>query len=155
MELTKSLEEYITTIYILEQNEDRIRVTDIAEEMIVTKPSVNRAMKTLKEKGIINYEPYSDISLTEKGKKIAQNILKKHDVVKIFLIEILGVDDITASEDSAKIKSAISEETEEKLEQFMTKALKIDELKCNHSWENERCRECKRPLSHLYTKILG
>ena len=84
MELTKSLEEYITTIYILEHNEDKIRVTDIADKMIVTKPSVNRAMKTLKEKGIINYAPYSDIVLTEKGKKIAQNILKKYDVVKIF-----------------------------------------------------------------------
>ena len=149
MELTKSLEEYITAIYILKQNEDRIRVTDIAEEMIVTKPSVNRAMKTLKEKGIINYAPYSDIVLTEKGRKIAQNILKRYDVVKIFLTEILGVGESIANEDSIKIKSVISEETEEKLEQFMTKILKLDKLKCNHSWENERCRECKRTLQNL------
>ena len=149
MELTKSLEEYITTIYILEHNEDKIRVTDIADKMIVTKPSVNRAMKTLKEKGIINYAPYSDIVLTEKGKKIAQNILKKYDVVKIFLAEILGTDESTAVEDSIKIKSVISEETGEKLEQFMTKTLQIDKLKCNHSWENEKCRECKRTLQNF------
>lgn len=149
MELTKSLEEYITTIYILEHNEDKIRVTDIADKMIVTKPSVNRAMKTLKEKGIINYAPYSDIVLTEKGKKIAQNILKRYDVVKIFLAEILGTDESTAVEDSIKIKSVISEETEEKLEQFMTKILQIDKLKCNHSWEKEECRECKRTLQNF------
>lgn len=152
MELTKSLEEYITAIYMLEQDGDKIRVTDIAEEMIVTKPSVNRALKTLKEKGIINFEPYKDITLTEDGRKVAKNILKKHDIVKIFLIEILGIEENIAEKDAPKIKSAISPETEKKLEQFMTKTLKIDELKCNHSWESERCRMCKRPLTHLYVR---
>ena len=149
MELTKSLEEYISTIYILEKTNKKIRVTDIATKMLTTKPSVNRALKTLREKGYVNFEPYTDITLTDEGREVAQEISKKYDIVKIFLTEILGVSQKTAEIDSLKIKAVISEETEQKLQQFMTKELKIDELKCNHSWENSRCRVCKRPLKNL------
>lgn len=149
MELTKSLEEYISTIYILEETNNKIRVTDIAAKMLITKPSVNRALKTLKEKGYVNFEPYTDITLTDAGRKAAQDISKKYDIVKIFLMEILGVAQKTAEIDSLKIKAVISEQTEQKLQEFMTKELKIDELKCNHSWENKRCRICKRPLKNL------
>ena len=149
MELTKSLEEYISTIYILEKTNKKIRVTDIATKMLITKPSVNRALKNLKEKGYVNFEPYTDITLTDEGREVAQEISKKYDIVKIFLTEILGVSQKTAEIDSLKIKAVISEETEQKLQEFMTKELKIDELKCNHSWENSRCRVCKRPLKNL------
>ena len=149
MELTKSLEEYISTIYILEKTNKKIRVTDIATKMLITKPSVNRALKNLREKGYVNFEPYTDITLTDEGREVAQEISKKYDIVKIFLTEILGVSQKTAEIDSLKIKAAISEETEQKLQEFMTKELKIDELKCNHSWENSRCRVCKRPLKNL------
>lgn len=149
MELTKSLEEYISTIYILEKTNKKIRVTDIATKMLITKPSVNRALKTLREKGYVNFEPYTDITLTDEGREVAQEISKKYDIVKIFLTEILGVSQKTAEIDSLKIKAVISEETEQKLQEFMTKELKIDELKCNHSWENSRCRVCKRPLKNL------
>lgn len=149
MELTKSLEEYISTIYILEKTNKKIRVTDIATKMLITKPSVNRALKNLREKGYVNFEPYTDITLTDEGREVAQEISKKYDIVKIFLAEILGVSQKTAEIDSLKIKAVISEETEQKLQEFMTKELKIDELKCNHSWENSRCRVCKRPLKNL------
>ena len=91
MELTKSLEEYISTIYILEKTNKKIRVTDIATKMLITKPSVNRALKNLREKGYVNFEPYTDITLTDEGREVAQEISKKYDIVKIFLAEILGV----------------------------------------------------------------
>ena len=147
--ITSSLEEYLKTIYILEETNKKIRVTDIATKMLITKPSVNRALKTLREKGYVNFEPYTDITLTDEGREVAQEISKKYDIVKIFLTEILGVSQKTAEIDSLKIKAVISEETEQKLQEFMTKELKIDELKCNHSWENSRCRVCKRPLKNL------
>ena len=147
--LSNSLEEYLKTMYILKNTQNQIRVTDISKRLGYSKPSVNRALKTLKEKGYVNFEPYTNITLTDIGRKAAQDISKKYDIVKIFLMEILGVDEKTAETDSLKIKATISEETEQKLQEFMTKELKIDELKCNHSWESKRCRICKRPLKNL------
>ena len=65
--MTASLEEYIKTIYILINKMSVARVTDIASELGCTKPSVNRALKVLKEEGYIEYEAYKDIKLTKKG----------------------------------------------------------------------------------------
>ena len=64
MQLTYSLEEYLKTIYILKNTEDQIRVTDIANKLNCTKPSVNRALNNLKTNNLINYEAYGKIELT-------------------------------------------------------------------------------------------
>ncbi len=64
MQLTNSLEEYLKTIYILKNTEDQIRVTDIANKLNCTKPSVNRALNNLKTNNLINYEAYGKIELT-------------------------------------------------------------------------------------------
>lgn len=64
MQLTNSLEEYLKTIYILKNTEDQIRVTDIANKLSCTKPSVNRALNSLKSNNLINYEAYGKIELT-------------------------------------------------------------------------------------------
>lgn len=64
MQLTNSLEEYLKTIYILKNTEDQIRVTDIANKLNCTKPSVNRALNSLKSNNLINYEAYGKIELT-------------------------------------------------------------------------------------------
>ena len=59
--ISKSLEEYLKTMYILKNQTGNIRVTDIAEKMNCTKASVNKAVKNLKENGLINYETYGTI----------------------------------------------------------------------------------------------
>ena len=55
--ISKSLEEYLKTIYIIEKQNDKPRVTDIAEKMNCTKPSVNKSLKLLKEKELVIYDP--------------------------------------------------------------------------------------------------
>ena len=67
--ITKSQEEYLKTMYILKKQNGNIRVTDIAEKMECTKPSVNKAINNLKDAGYINYELYGTIELTEKRRK--------------------------------------------------------------------------------------
>ena len=58
MKLTDSQEEYLKTIYMLEKSKPKIRVTDIANRLKITKPSVNKAIKNLKDLGLICYEAY-------------------------------------------------------------------------------------------------
>ena len=64
MKLTGSQEEYLKTIYLLEKNNEKVRVTDIANKLKITKPSVNKGINTLKEVGLVNYKAYGSISLT-------------------------------------------------------------------------------------------
>ena len=72
--LSESLEDYLEVILDLESERKVARAKDIAEKMKVQRGSVTSALKKLEEKGLINYEPYSFITLTEKGKTIADEI---------------------------------------------------------------------------------
>ena len=81
--LSKSLEEYLKTMYILEKQTGNIRVTDIANKMNCTKPSVNKAIYNLKDNGFLNYESYGKIEFTDKGKDLAKKYLK-HMTLYIF-----------------------------------------------------------------------
>lgn len=62
--ISKAIEEYLKTMYILQKQNGNVRVTDIAEKMNCTKPSVNKAIYQLKDHGLLNYESYGTIELT-------------------------------------------------------------------------------------------
>ena len=66
--ISKALEEYLKTMYVLKKQNGNIRVTDIAEKMNCSKPSVNKAINILKSEDLINYETYGAIEMTEKRK---------------------------------------------------------------------------------------
>ena len=142
MNLTSSQEEYLKTIYILSKTEKEIRVTDIAKKLEITKPSVNRAIKNLKDIKLLNYETYGEIQLTEEGEKIAQEILKREDVMKIFLSKILDIEEKQAETEAIAMKHAISRKTEEKLEQFINKVLNLGDLDCDYDETSEKCKNC-------------
>ena len=108
--LSKSIEDYIEAIYMLEKENGKVRSIDIASKLDVSKPAVNKAMHELKEIGIIDEFNYSNIVLTEKGKKFAKQLYSKHVLICNFLISI-GVPEETAQIDCCKIEHVISPET--------------------------------------------
>lgn len=74
--ISKSLEEYLKTIYVLKKQSGEVRVTDIAIKMNCTKPSVNKAIHNLKDNGYINYEAYGEIMLTDKRRKLSKEAFR-------------------------------------------------------------------------------
>lgn len=74
--ISKSQEEYLKTMYILKKQTDNIRVTDIANKMNCTKPSVNKAINNLKASGLVNYESYGTAELTEKRRKLSKKNIR-------------------------------------------------------------------------------
>ena len=142
MELTNSQEEYLKTIYLLEKNNKKVRVTDIANKLKITKPSVNKAIKTLKEMNLIEYEVYGDIALTDNAEKIAKNIIKRQDILKMFLVEILEIEDKQATKEAIAMKHAISEKTAQKLDKYISQILNLGDLDCGYDANREKCRNC-------------
>lgn len=142
MELTNSQEEYLKIIYILYKNHKRIRVTDIAEKRNITKPSVNKAINNLKDLGLINYKTYGGITLTEKGEEIAKDILKKQDILKLFLVEVLEIEEKQAEKEATNMKHAMSQETIKKMDKYITKILNLGDLDCDYDETSEKCRNC-------------
>ena len=89
--LSESLEDYLEVILDLEKTNKVARAKDIAERLDIQRGSVTGALKALEKKGLVNYAPYSYITLTPKGSRIAREITRRHNGLKDFLLQVLQV----------------------------------------------------------------
>ncbi len=144
MKLKKTQEEYLKTIYLLENEESGARVTDIARILNKTKPTVNYAITNLKEAGFINYETYGNISLTDIGIKYAKKVLEAYDIVYLFLNGILEIEPDKAEIEATKMKAILDDDTLNKLAIYTHKTLDLYSLECGYDINNERCINCLR-----------
>lgn len=120
MALKESAENYIEAIYVLYKKTGAVRSIDIANEMNFTKASISVAMKHLREDGYINMDRDGMITLTDKGREIAEMVYERHQIIAKILIE-LGVSEETAYEDSCKIEHDLSAESFEKIKEYYEK----------------------------------
>ena len=141
--ISKSQEEYLKTMYILKKQNGKIRVTDIANKMKCTKPSVNKAIYNLKDNGLLNYESYGTIELTSAGEDLAKKILEAYDIVYLFLKDVLNIEKSSAEEEAERMKLAISDNTINQLAKYVHKELGLSELNCNYD-VNRDCFKKKR-----------
>lgn len=121
--LTQSLEDYLEAILYIEKEKRVARVKDIAGALKVQMPSVTGAVRILKEKGLVDYEKNSYITLTPSGMKIAKSIYNKHQIVQRFLAEILMVKSDEAEEIACQIEHAMPGSIAARLESFTDFAL--------------------------------
>ena len=110
MGVSESRENYLETIYVLSQDKSQIRSIDIVNELDFSKPSVSRAIKSLKKDGYIEIGPGGYIKLTDEGYIIAKSMYERHVLISDWLI-FLGVDKKTAVQDACKIEHALSEKS--------------------------------------------
>ncbi|AIU69751.1 iron-dependent repressor [Thermococcus eurythermalis] len=116
--VSKREEEYLETMYLLHKNKGVIRVKDIAKIMNVKPPSVVDALKKLAEKGLVEYEKYDRILLTEEGERIAKETYSKHLALTKFFVDILGIPEEIAEQDACQFEHYVSEITVERMKEF-------------------------------------
>ncbi|HIE07245.1 MAG TPA: metal-dependent transcriptional regulator [Desulfarculaceae bacterium] len=117
-ELTSNMEDYLEVILNLQQEQRVARVKDVAQRLNVKMPSVTGAMKGLAEKGLVNYERYSYLTLTAAGEKIAQEIGERHRTFYNFLTKVLELDHKTADLDACRLEHATCRKTFDKIKEF-------------------------------------
>ncbi len=117
--MTSSLEDYLEAVFIISKQRGNVRITDIAEFLDVSKPSVNRAINTLTQNGYLEHVIYGDIQITPQGESYAANVLRRHKLIKHFLIDTLGVDEKTAENDACQMEHVMSSSTIDKLYEYL------------------------------------
>lgn len=117
--ISASLEDYLEAIYNLSSGKNIARGKDIAGLLGVSQSSVTGALRSLAEKGLINYKPYGYITLTGKGRKAASSIVRKHGVIKSFFVDILGVDPEVAQKAACQAEHAFGGEVVTRLHYFI------------------------------------
>lgn len=118
MHSNESSENYLETILVLSKKLPVVRSVDIANELGYKKSSVSIAMKNLREKEYIDVSEAGFISLTDSGKRIADMIYERHELLSECLVK-LGVSEEIANEDACKIEHVISPESFEAIKSFI------------------------------------
>lgn len=117
--LTPTMEDYLETIITLEATKKAVRVKDIAKALKVKMPSVTSALGKLAEKNLVNHEKYGYVELTNRGKKVASEIYRRHEILFSFLSETLNIEPEIAEKDACQIEHVISPTTLERLVKFI------------------------------------
>lgn len=110
LKIQESAENYLETIFVLQNRKGYVRSIDIANELEFSKPSVSVAMKHLRENGYISMDAEGYITLLDQGREIAERIYERHTFLSDWLIA-LGVDPTVAAEDACRIEHVISSES--------------------------------------------
>jgi len=118
-QLSSSLEDYLEAIFNISGVSGVARCKDIAGVLDVAKPSVTGAVKVLKKKGLANYEPYGYVTLTEEGKKAAEKVVRKHNILKTFFVNVLGIDIATAQKAACQAEHVLGTEVIERVLYFI------------------------------------
>ncbi len=124
-QLSASLEDYLEAIFLIIQEDGEARSKRIKECLQVSGPSVTEALQLLAEKGLVNYAPYESITLTPQGESVARDVLHRHETLRDFFIDVLGVDPKIADEGACKMEHATSANIIDRMVKY-TKYLKIE-----------------------------
>jgi Mn-dependent DtxR family transcriptional regulator len=113
--LTMANEDYLESIYriMVETGAtEGIRSVDVAEQLDVSKASVNKALSTLKEAGYVEQNRYGRVQLTAEGREYAAHVWRCHRMLRSFLERDLGVDPETADAEACLMEHALSLDTQ-------------------------------------------
>lgn len=159
-QLSESIEDYLEVILDLEKSNKVARAKEIAKRLNINRGSVTGGLKNLTEKGLINYQPYSYITLTPKGKRIAVEITRRHEVLRDFLENVLGVDQQTAEKNACRMEHAIDRKTADRLVCFIDYIHQCP--RAGEDWlqafvkycstEERNCPDCKTCIQEILTK---
>ncbi|MBL4901215.1 MAG: metal-dependent transcriptional regulator [Desulfocapsa sp.] len=105
--LTASQEDYLEAIYHISSAKMASRAKDISTRLNVRASSVTGALRTLGKLGLVNYAPYDLITLTDEGRVVAEEIVRRHKALQHFLINVLGVGQEEADEAACKMEHSV------------------------------------------------
>lgn len=113
-------EDYLETIYLLKKEKGYARISDIAEILKISKPSVSQMCQKLQEEGLLTTEAYKPIHLTKKGQTIGKKIADRHEVLEDFL-SYLEIPANIREKDIHGLEHCLSEITLKKLKELTKK----------------------------------
>ena len=90
MEPSVAMREYLAEIYRLQEDEPTVSTTSLAERLNVSAPAVPRMLKRLKSAGYVKHIPYQGVELTERGRQEALRELRRHRVLEVFMVNVMG-----------------------------------------------------------------
>ncbi len=118
--LSATLEGYLRMVLQFQRQKRFARVSDISSTLGVAKSAVTVALQSLSSKGLLNYQPYEPVTLTEEGEQRAEEILLRHWIILDFLLNVLVIETKQAESIACEMEHAINAPALEKFVCFLT-----------------------------------
>lgn len=118
---TSTVEDYLKCI-LLEQQDDAealVPMGQIASALKVAPGTVTAMVKTLADGGLVTYEPYSGVRLTQPGRQLAAHVLRRHRLVELFLVKIMGMDWSEVHSEAEELEHAMSDRLVERMDEML------------------------------------
>ena len=116
--VSASAQDYLEAIFRITTRHRVARSRDIAQALGVTKSSVTTALKQLSASGLVNYDPYSYVTLTREGELIGRSVEARHRFLAAFLETVLGVSAERADQNACRIEHVLDDEVYARLTEF-------------------------------------
>ena len=118
--VTHALEDYLKAIYQLSEESQPVIAARIADETGVSPSTIFATLRRLASEGYVTINRRKEIHLTNEGKKVAENIVRRHFLTERFLTDLLGLDWVKAHQEAHRLEHAISQEVEERLAKLLS-----------------------------------
>ena len=109
------IEDYLEEIFLLESTGRTVTVTDLADRLKITKGTVASTVQKLVEHGFVNHERYGSLHLTDSGRRKGLIVFRRHEGLRAFFHELLGLDREKSSEMACSMEHYVDAVTEERL----------------------------------------
>jgi DtxR family Mn-dependent transcriptional regulator len=117
--VTQAIEDYLRTIYALEEEVQPVIAARVAEEVGVTPSTMVSTLRRLEGEGYLKVIRRKEIHLTAEGKQVAERILRRHFLLERFLTDLLGLDWVKAHQEAHRLEHALSQEVEDRLAKLL------------------------------------
>lgn len=117
--LTRSVEDYLKSVFHLTSQGGFATTSDIADMLSVAPPSVSGMMKRLSETGLIEHVPYRGVQLTPQGRRAALQMIRRHRVLEVYLTSKLGYDWGDVHVEAERLEHAVSDKLIERMAQAL------------------------------------
>lgn len=110
IEQTTAVEDFLKAVYVLQQRDERASTNALREALNITAPSVTDMAKRLTDSGLIDYQKYKGVRLTEDGERVALQILRRHRLIELYLVQELGYELHEVHEEAENLEHAVSDQ---------------------------------------------
>ena len=117
---TISKENYLKSIYSLNlTNEENVTTSQVAQKLEITNAATSEMARKLSEQGYLTYEKYKGVELTDKGKKVALQIIRRHRLWESFLMKVLGMSWSEVHDEAERLEHNTSEALINKIDEHL------------------------------------
>jgi DtxR family Mn-dependent transcriptional regulator len=146
------MEDYLEAIFSIIAEKEAVRPKDIARRLKIANSSVTGALRALADKKLINYAPYDVITLTATGKEAANDVIRRHEVLRDFFVKVLAVEEPEADKAACQMEHSIPRAILERFIRFAefvevcprggAKWIAGFGYQCDHDDTQEKCEKC-------------